>query len=73
MTYNNQIDKEKLLKDYNMESTVKVKPAILIFKDTRPYKDISDEYVTKLIEKFEIELYVADIDEKFNIKEFNYE
>ena len=68
MTYINQIDKEKLLKDYNMESNVKVKPAILIFKDTRPYKDISDEYVTKLIEKFEIALYVADVDEKFNIK-----
>lgn len=68
MTYINQIDKEKLLKDYNMESNVKVKPAILIFKDTRPYKDISDEYVTKLIEKFEIALYAADVDEKFNIK-----
>ena len=68
MTYINQIDKEKLLKDYNMESNVKVKPAILIFKDTRPYKDILDEYVTKLIEKFEIALYVADVDEKFDIK-----
>ena len=51
-----------------MESTIKIKPAILIFKGTRPHKDISDEYVTKLIQKFDIALYIADIDENFNIK-----
>lgn len=68
MTYINQIDKKKLLIDYNMKSTVKIKPAILIFEGTRPHKDISDEYVTKLIKKFGISLYIADIDERFNIK-----
>ena len=68
MTYINQVDKKKLLLDYNMESTIKIKPAILIFKGTRPHKDISDEYVTKLIPKFDIALYIADIDENFNIK-----
>lgn len=68
MTYINQVDKEKLLIDYNMEPNVKIKPAILIFEGTRPYKDVSDKYVTELIEKFGIALYIADIDEKFNIK-----
>ena len=68
MTYINQVDKEKLVVDYNMESNVKIKPAILIFEGTRPYKDISDKYVTELIKKFGIALYIANIDEKFNIK-----
>lgn len=73
MTYINQVDKEKLVLDYNMRSNVKIKPAILIFEGTRPHEDISDEYVTKLIKKFGIALYIANIDEKFSIKRFNYE
>ena len=68
MTYINQVDKEKLVVDYNMESNVKIKPAILIFEGTRPHKDISDKYVAELIKKFGIALYIANIDEKFNIK-----
>ena len=68
MTYINQIDKEKLLQDYNMDSNVEIKPAILIFEDTRPHKDICDEYVTELLKKFDISLFVANIEEKFTIR-----
>ena len=65
MTYINQVDKERLKTDYKLNSNVQILPAILIFEDTSPYNDINDEYVAKLIEKFNISLFIANVDEIF--------
>ena len=65
MTYINQVDKERLKTDYKLNSNVQILPAILIFEDTSPYNDINDEYVAKLIEKFKISLFIANVDEIF--------
>lgn len=68
-TYNKQIDAEKLKSDYNLHKNTSIKPAILIFENTRPAEDLKDKYVNKLIEKFNIEIFIAEkIDEStFNI------
>ena len=68
ITYYNQINKDKLLEDYGLSKTTKVKPAILIFKDTKPYTAINDEYVNKLIKKYDIDLFIGEVEEQFNIE-----
>ncbi|MDR0978562.1 MAG: hypothetical protein LBL91_01235, partial [Lachnospiraceae bacterium] len=67
ITYMNQIDKNKLKSDFKLDG-VNVKPAILIFKNTRPCYDMNDEYVKKLIDKFQIDVFVATSKELFNIE-----
>ncbi len=59
ITYYSQVDREKLKQDFGVSKEVEVKPAILVFKNTRPYEDLNDKYVNKLIEKFGIDVFVA--------------
>ena len=66
-TYYNQVNRTKLLKDYSLPKNTKVQKAILIFKETKPYTFIEDEYVNKLIKKYDIELFIGEVDEKFLI------
>ena len=68
ITYLNQINQSKLKSDFELNDKVNIKPAILIFEGTRPYYDINDEYVNKLIKKFKIDVFVAKSQEVFNIK-----
>ena len=68
ITYYNQINRIKLIEDYGLPKNTKVKPAILIFKDTKPYTNINDEYVNKLMKKYNIDLFVGEVLEKFNIE-----
>ncbi len=67
VTYERQINKEKLVKDFNLDSEVEVVPAILIFEGTRPYEDRNDLYVNKLIKKYNIEVFIAKSKEVFTI------
>lgn len=68
ITYLKQIDQNKLKSDFGLDNKVNVKPAILIFEGTRPYYDMKDEYVNKLIKKFKIDVFVAKSQEVFNIE-----
>ena len=68
ITYLNQINQSKLKSDFELNDKMNIKPAILIFEGTRPYYDINDEYVNKLIKKFKIDVFVAKSQEVFNIK-----
>ena len=67
ITYEKQVNKEKLKEDFNLDSSIKVKPAILIFEETRPYEDRNDKYVNELIKKFKIDVFVAKSKEVFSI------
>ncbi len=67
ITYKKQINEEKLKEDFNLNSSTKVKPAILIFYGTRPYEDRNDKYVNELIKKFKIDVFVAKSKEVFSI------
>lgn len=72
VTYSKQINKQKLITDFNLKNNVNIKLAILIFKGTNPYKDIKDEYVNKLIEKFNIDIFIAEFDKSFKIKKVTH-
>lgn len=61
ITYLKQVDKDKLKADYGFASTTTIKPAILIFEQTRPYDDLNDRYVNKLLEKFDIDVFTATV------------
>jgi len=61
MTYLKQIDGEKLKSDFGIDSSVNIRPAILIFDQTRPFDDLNDLYANKLIEKFNIDIFIANI------------
>jgi len=61
MTYLKQIDGEKLKSDFGIDSSVNIRPAILIFDQTRPFDDLNDVYANKLIEKFNIDIFIANI------------
>ena len=73
ITYSKQIDKEKLKTDFGLEKNTNIKLAILIFKDTKPYYDLDDKHVNKLINKFDIDVFVAEkafsIEKRGNIAE----
>lgn len=70
ITYLKQIDQTKLKKDFEINKNALVKPAILIFKDTRPYFDLQDENVAMLIEKYGIDVFIAESEEEFKIKKY---
>ena len=58
-TYTKQITAEKLKSDFEIPQDAMIKPAVLVFEDTRPYDDLNDKYVNKLIEKFGIDVFTA--------------
>lgn len=70
ITYLKQVDGNKLKADYELPETTAIKPAILIFEQTRPYDDLNDRYVNKLIEKFDVDVFTATskIEEIFYIE-----
>lgn len=73
LTYSKQVDEEKLKNDFRLVKEVKIKPAILIFEDTKPFANLNDFYVNKLIEKYNISIFIVQSEEKFNIINFKYE
>lgn len=69
ITYLKQVDGNRLKADFNLDSDLEIKSAILIFEGTRPYSDfVQDKYVNELIRKFKIDVFIAKSKEVFNIK-----
>lgn len=73
VTYSKQVNGEKLINDFELNKDVKIKPAILIFEDTKPFNNLKDEYVNKLIKKYNISIFIAESEEKFKITSANHE
>lgn len=59
ITYLKQVDTNKLKSEYELSEDTIIKPAILIFEQTRPYDDLNDRYVNMLIDKFNIDVFTA--------------
>ena len=68
ITYYHEVDISKLKEDYNLPSDLNVKPAILIFENTEPYKSLEDKFVNELIKKYDIKVFVANNDQDLKIQ-----
>lgn len=69
ITYLKQVDGNRLKVDFDLDSDLEIKSAILIFEGTRPYSDfVQDKYVNELIKKLKIDVFLAKSEETFNIK-----
>lgn len=78
VTYSKKVDGEKLLKDFELDKNVLIKPAILIFENTKPFENINDYYVGKLLEKYNVDVFIANSDktqeeERFTITKYTHE
>lgn len=70
ITYTKQIDENRLKIDFVLDDNVDIKPAILIFENTRPYFDLKDKYVKELIGKLKIDVFTVKKEKVFKIQKY---
>jgi len=59
-TYYRQINKEKLIAEYENPSDKDIRKVVLIFKDSRQYRELKSEYMRKLAKLLKVEIFVLD-------------
>lgn len=59
-TYSLMLDYEKLLSDFKMGSNLTLRKGVLVFKNSRAYKDFSDHEIRLLMRELEVDFFVLD-------------
>ena len=74
-TYYQQVDHEKLKKDFDLPTNMKVKKSVVIFENSKAYEQVikpeSQELVKNLLKWFDIELFVLSNSNVFTRKRIN--
>ena len=66
-TYYQIIDHNKLLKDFGLNPNTSIRKSVVIFKNTKAYKQLENEYIKELINLFNIDVIVLKISEVIKV------